>query len=444
MTRTERALRTSHLVEVACALKQELRLDVDGMRALRLPVDLLDYFPDWQRGSTRGFRPRRLGVTLLPDAASRPLRGLRLQVSPSAGGIPIVITLLGELGRRLDADVRLYVLVDPDVDLALLRRTVRAAFGKARVQFVAAEFSTVFARDNALAARDGAGQPVLVVPRKVRGVKESDADALDRRVVHRALGVRVVASRFDWQGGNLLYDGITFAIGADTIVENAARLGLTRDEVITGLSTEFATEITILGDVQAGRIAEQRHRMLDSGQASYHLDLDVAVLGRVHPQRAPVALVADASSGLKLIGPAIRHGQVPRPPYLSVAQSRVHMLNEYGAAAREREPRLRVYRDTLTARGYRVVAVPELRTRHFVEGVSGVQDFVYCNVLPGLNRHRPSVHYLPTGVAALDLAARRAYESAGVRPVRITRTPYLAAAMIERAAGLRCFCGSMP
>jgi len=72
------------------------------------------------------------------------------------------------------------------------------------------------------------------------------------------------------------------------------------------------------------------------------------------------------------------------------------------------------------------------------------QDFVYCNVLPGLNRGRESVHYTPWGVPRLDAAAERAFRSAGVRPVRVTRSGYLATAMMDQSAGLRCFCGTFP
>jgi hypothetical protein len=65
-------------------------------------------------------------------------------------------------------------------------------------------------------------------------------------------------------------------------------------------------------------------------------------------------------------------------------------------------------------------------------------------VLSGLNRGRPAVHYLPWGIAALDAEAERGLRAAGVRPVPLARTAHLAAAMMSRAAGLRCFCGAMP
>jgi hypothetical protein len=139
-----------------------------------------------------------------------------------------------------------------------------------------------------------------------------------------------------------------------------------------------------------------------------------------------------------------RHDVLTQPPHLRTAHSRARISAEYRAAHRDRQPSLQAYRETLTARGYRIVAVPDLRSRHLAENASGLRDFVFCNVLPGLNQHRPSVHYLPTGVDALDAAARRAYEEAGVQPVAIGGPSRLAAATIERAAGLRCFCGAMP
>ena len=77
--------------------------------------------------------------------------------------------------------------------------------------------------------------------------------------------------------------------------------------------------------------------------------------------------------------------------------------------------------------GYRVVRVPRLQTRETETGPGGLpgQDVVYCNVLPGLNRGRPSVHYAPLGVPRLDAAAEQAFRDAGVQPVRVSRTPLI-------------------
>ena len=69
-------------------------------------------------------------------------------------------------------------------------------------------------------------------------------------------------------------------------------------------------------------------------------------------------------------------------------------------------------------RSRRVVDVPDLRTRGLSDGPfgSGDLDFIYCNVLPGLNRGRAAVHYQhPLGEvlqAALPTGLRRAREAA--------------------------------
>lgn len=440
-----RALRRAHLVQVAHALVTELGLDRDGLRSLRVPVDLLDAFPEWQAGSTRGFRPRSLGLTLTPESVARPIGAIRLHLSTTAGAVPLAITLLAELRRKFDASTRLVVLIDPDANRRLLQRAAADALGAgSRVRFVSADFNTIFARDNALAGVDRSGRPVLLVPRKLRDPIAGDEHPLDRRAVSRHLAVRVVSSRFHWQGGNILFDGETLAIGADAIAENVARLGLTADEVTRGLEAEFGRPLTVLGDPAAGRLDARGHRLTRSGQASYHVDLDVALLGRPDRSGPPVALVADGRHALKLLPSLIAGNRLSRPPYLSASRARVRMLHEYQTAARLRTPLLNAYRDTLRRRGYRIVDMPELRTRDVHEDVTGLQSIVYCNVVPGSNRGRAAVHYLPWDIPALDAIAERGYADAGVKTVRVARTAYLATEMMERAAGLRCFCGVMP
>jgi hypothetical protein len=126
--------------------------------------------------------------------------------------------------------------------------------------------------------------------------------------------------------------------------------------------------------------------MSRSGQASYHIDLDAALLGPSRGSGQPIALVADATSGLALLDPQLARDAIPRPPLLSPASARTLMAHEYRQSVRVREPVLRSYRDALTQRGYRIVGVPELRTRELNENASGLPEIVYCNVLPGLNR----------------------------------------------------------
>jgi len=443
---TRRALGGAHLVRVASALHREFKLGLEDLRALRLPVDLLEEFPGWQAGSRAGFSPRGFGLMLAPEGAGRPIGTVRLQVSPLSGGTPIILTLLRDLPRRLDPDVRTVVLVDPEVDPGPVRRLARGALGRdGHVRFVTVDFGSLFARDNALAARDGRGRPALLVPRALRTEWDSAAEPLDARGAERALGVRVVRSRLYWHGGNILYDGERCVIGADTIAENVTRLGLAPREVRAILAAELGAEIAVLGDPAGARFDHARNCVLPSGQASYHIDLDVALLGPLGPEGRPTALLADPDLGLELLPEVMHDPGLVLPHFLPDSQGRAAVAAEYRAAARDRRPTLWTYRKTLEGLGYRVVGTPELRT-HWKENLLACAnlDFTYCNVLPGLNRGRPAVHYLPWGIRALDETAEKCFRQADVEPIPVSSTPYLANAMMGRFAGLRCFCGAMP
>ena len=440
---TRRELGRTHLVRIAATLSRELHLGIEELRALRLPVDLLDLFPGWQAGSTEGLAVPRSGLTLHPESAARPIRDVRLHACPSTGTTPILLTILRDLSAALDPTVRFLVLLDPDTDAGEFRRMARAVAGTGRVRLAMVDVGTVFARDNAMGARDARGRSVLVIPRALRTATESAAAPLDRRAAARTLGVRVVPSRLYWHGGNILFDGDTLAVGADTIAENVTRLGLSRREVIAILAAEFGHDVTVLGDPARGRFDEERNRMSSSGQASYHIDLDVALLGRT--ATGPLtALVADARAGAALVSGRVGRGRLT-PPYATTQAARRLLDRDYRLAARASQGRLDAYSRVLTERGYQVVRVPQPQTRGADEGPAGFpgQDFVYCNLLPGLNRGRPAIHYTPWGVARLDRAAVRAFKAAGVHPVPVGRDTYLPVAMMDRAAGLRCFCGTM-
>lgn len=443
---TRRALGQTHLVHVASALARELHLGLDELRALRLPVDLLEAFPYWRSGSTSGFHAPSRRFSLAAEAASLPIPAVRLHIAPSSGGAPIVLTLLGDLARRLDPSTRLVMLVDPDTDPSEIRRMARIVLRDGRpVRFVSADFGTIFARDNAMAARDARGRPVLLIPRTLRTAVDSDARPLDVRATERNLGVRVVRSSLHWHGGNILFDGTTLAVGADTVAENVTRLGLSQSEVIDILGAEFGHDVTVLGNPASGSFDDEHNRISSSGQASYHLDLDVVLFGRTRA-RQPTALVADLRAGLTFLpGVLARHGS-DAAPCLATGRAKAFLADEYRLTARQRMPILGAYAEALASRGYRVLRVPQLQTRSTQEGPGGslARDLVYCNVLPGLNRGRPALHYTPWEVPRLDAAAVRVFRSAGVRPVPISRTAYLASAMMDRAAGLRCFCGTLP
>ncbi len=441
-----RALAASHLVTVAHALHRALGAGPDELAALRLPVDLLEQFPRWRVGSRAGFRPRGFGLRLAPAGAARPLGTLRLQLAPSTGTAPLALMLLRDLLRRLDPAVRLVVVADPgaspDGPGALVRALRNGHDGRVRV--VSVRSATVFAQDNAKAARDAGGRGALLIPRGFRPDRGRAEEPLASGPAERRLGIRVVRSRLYWQGGNLVHDEARCLIGADTVADNVARLGLTEPEVVESFAAELGMEVVVLGDVARARFDAAEDRLAASGQASFHIDLDVALLGRLRPGEPPVALLADPARGLAALRHVLAHGALFARQVVPPARGRQLLAAAYRTAARARGARLRGYGATLERHGYRVVGVPDLRVEPKDQVLGGVNlDFSYCNVLPGLSRGRPAVYYLPWGIGGLDRAAEAALRAAGVAPVRASANPRIANGLMELSAGLRCFCGPL-
>jgi hypothetical protein len=420
---------------------------VDDLRTLRLPVDVLTLFPGWRAGSRAGFRPPGLGVKLRPVGAGQPLGALRLQLSPSTATATLTLTLLRDLLRSLDRGVRIVVVVEPEADLQRVVRLART-FGVAdnpRVRFVQVRSATLYAQDNARAAVDTHGFPVLLVPRGFRPERGRDESPLDLEEAGRSLGVRAVRSRVYWEGGNVVHDADRCLVGADTIAENVARLGLSGREVLQLLTADFGMKVEVLGDASRARFDAAADEMVTSGQASYHLDLDVSLLGRVGRQRRPVALIAEPAQGLRFLGRVLGHRTTFGRHLIPDGSARELLATEYETAARERQPVLAAYRTMLEKLGYRLIGMPDLRlpAKGGLLGAARL-DFSYCNVLPGLHAGRPAVHYLPVGIRPLDLQAEARFRAAGAHPVRVSSNHGIADALMRNSAGLHCVCGPLP
>jgi hypothetical protein len=185
--------------------------------------------------------------------------------------------------------------------------------------------------------------------------------------------------------------------------------------------------------------------MVTSGQASYHLDLDVSLLGRVGRQRRPVALIAEPAQGLRFLGRVLGHRTTFSRHLIPDGSARELLATEYETAARERQPVLAAYRTMLEKLGYRLIGMPDLRlpAKGGLLGAARL-DFSYCNVLPGLHAGRPAVHYLPVGIRPLDLQAEARFRAAGAHPVRVSINHGIADALMRNSAGLHCVCGPLP
>lgn len=447
------SLASQHLVHVASALSQQLGAELADLETLGIPVDVLACFPAWRTASRRGFRPQGLGLSLAPAGAGESLRSLRIQLSPAAGTVSHALLLLRDLLRCTDPDVQLVVVVEPGANLDGLRalvadlipvqqrRRAEDASGS-RVRFVELPTRTVFAQDNARSARDAAGNPVLLVPRAFQpGASRAD-DELSPRVAEAALGVRTVGSMLFWEGGNLISDSEHCFVGVDTIADNVSRLGLGAAEVLAILSAELGAPVAPLGELSRAR--SDGTRIVSSGQASFHIDLDVALLGRYGRRNQPVALVADAARGLDFVERVLEREHLFRDHFVPPAVARTMIAGLYDAYARERHEQLLAYAGTLDGLGYKIVGVPDLRVDP-AENVFGTinLDFGYCNVLAGLRRGRPAAYYLRWGIPALDSAAESRLRSIGLEAVSVATSRRTANALMSLQGGLHCFCGPL-
>jgi hypothetical protein len=439
------ALMTHHLVAVASELGRQFGWEAATLEALGVPVDLLACFPEWRRGAREPFVPGTSGLRLAPSGAAVPLGTLRLQMAPTVGTVPYTLLLLRALLLSVDPSVRFVVVVEPGADIAALDRLAARFHSSAplRVRFVPLHCISVFAQDNARAMQDAHGAPVLFVPRAFRAGGLRAEDELDPAEAQRAFGIPVRRSRLYWEGGNIVHDDSRCFVGVDTVSENAARLGLSHDEVLAILTGEFGVQVSTLGRAATSRFDPADERQCVSGQASFHIDLDVALLGRFGRARRPRALVADAARGLDFADDVLRVRRFTEGHFLPSREIRRHLRAEYDASAETRHPQLLEYAAELAAHGYSVVGVPDLRIDPRMDVFRRVNlDFGFCNVLPGLHRGRPAVYHFVSGVRAMDADAARRMRLAGVRPVPVA-TAEVASALMQLQGALHCCCGSL-
>ena len=439
------ALAHSHLLDVAFELAVRRQWPLPTLATLGVPIDLLEYFPGWRDGARKLAAPARGEFRLAPAGAAVPLGTIRLQLSPTPGTIPYALHLLRDLVHSLDPATTFVVVVEPGANIeALAHLTDRFAKGaSSRVRFVTMRTSTVFAQDNARAARDATGRPVMLVPRAFRAADARAEDELNPELAAQAFGVPVHRSRLYWEGGNVVHTNDRCFVGVDTLAENKARLGLTREELLQLFEVEFGLPITALGQPDTANYGAVEERSTSSGQASFHIDLDVSLLGNFGRTRAPRALLADAARGLDFVDDVLAVRSLVRGHFLPPRAIRTHLRAEYEAYASARHPMLLGYAETLASAGYRVVGVPDLRFDPKMDVFRRVNfDFGYCNVLTGLKNGRPAVYHFVSGVRRLDKDAASRMRLEGVLPVAVS-TPEVSSALMLLHGGLHCCCSAM-
>lgn len=442
----KRVLREAHLVEVAAALNNTLEISMEELALLELPTDILRDFPDWELGSRARFAPPPLALNLPRLGGSDPIGLVRMQLSPFSATLSAALLLLKHMLFLAGGSIRFQVAVEPGGNLDTLAEVIFDFDPTARERVVLYELqsASVFAQDNGRGALTGLGQPALLIPRGFRQERGRGREALDTQVRQELGGIQVHRSRLYWEGGNVLNDDLICLIGMDHVRENMLRFGLTAEEVKLLFRSEFGDKIAFLGDLDAATFDLSEQRALETGQASFHLDLDVALLGTINARKPPVALVAAPNETLPLIDKVLRNRELTKEHFLDEQASRQVIGLGYRRYAEERAVKLESYSRVLTELGYEIIPVPDLRidpnrnlfsTRNL--------DFVYCNVMPGLIKGRPSVVYLKYGIPALDHRAEQAYREAGCSPVPVTNSGRLANLLMLFRGGLRCACSQI-
>ena len=430
------------------------RPDDEVLAALGLPLDVLRMFRDPADAGSFAFRPAAPGARLLAESPAEPLGHLRLQLPESAPCVALGLKLLRALLETLPGATRFTVLARPGADhrrLDILLR--RWGADPARVRFAGFPVAKLFARDNACCVVSGDGSPSLLLPRAdARFDDDTDLhEHDDAQAVSEALAMPVLRSGLPWEGGNLLYDGHAAVVGANTIADAMNQLGLSEEQAVGALGEEFGVNFTVLGDVgearalHAAAIAGERPPyLLAGGQADFHVDLDVCLLGRC--DGVPTAVVADPDLGLEHLPAVLAHAPLFEHHHLPPRDMRRLLAVDLEATAAFRRPRLAAHARTLASLGYRVLRQPDLRLDPEHDSLGRVNTcFNYCNVLSGRQPDGSrTVYLLHYGVPALDEAASATFSGLGLAVAPVAADGVTPNELMMLGGGLHCLGAPLP
>ena len=207
------------------------------------------------------------------------------------------------------------VVVKPGVDRNRMESLIRLWGAEpTRVRLVEHRCQTLFAQDNGKTGILPDGTTALMLPRAANGSR--NGDALSPEKLSGLLGFTILSSKLYWEGGNVLYDGHTCLIGAQTIAYNVTRLGLSEQQVREAFKLEFGAEVLVLGDMKSAlewaRTDEENGNTdpSENGQADFHIDLDLCVLGQVAGSPRPVVAIADPLLGAKYRAAILRRQEL--------------------------------------------------------------------------------------------------------------------------------------
>jgi hypothetical protein len=384
-------------------------------------------------------RPAKAGIVLVAAGASLLLWPRRAEPPPAtfAGGRllpdsggPITLAVCSAVSARRSA-LRNAATVSnianalPARVRVLLLANDRAAFTIAndprpgRVSFLELPGETaitIWPQDPFLVLEREGGEPCILASREFPRA----GDRAMAKAVADALGWAHGASSLDFEGGNIVADERHAFVGADTIRVNAIRLGESDEDVVRRFERELGRPVLVVGPLPqpvghidmiltplgAGRLA-----LADPGRGAGIAERELAdAPARVEAFERGCEESFFGAPGLRVLRDAA--GKELRAPALVGATA--------GAAAHGRElaPVFDRLARELEGRGYALVRIPFLAARReeprdadAEEGRGpGYPMLTYNNALLEEGR----VYLARYGWEAMDEAARRAYEEAGL------------------------------
>ena len=441
------ALLENHLTKLCFYMLNEYKTSLEMQKELGIPVDLLRFFPNWENGSNKGFNAEKTGYKLTPSGVSKLIPALRLQLSPSSHTVPIALKLIRDLINTLDPKTHLYIVAEPNAHISNLEKLIfefNHINKNTNIHFAELPSITVFAQDNARAVIDNNGNPILLLPRSFSDNKSRKLDEIYEEQAVKELGRTVYQSSLYFEGGNIVYDDNYCMIGVDTITENICRLGLTKQEVIDIFEAEFGKKIIPIGNFSESKFSISKYGIKKSGQPSFHIDLDISLLGKYSKKKLPRAIIADPSRGLDFLDEVLKINGLFSDSYLPKKRIKEIIESEYDSFARIQHPKLYKIYEQLTDLGYKVIGLPDLKIDPFNNVYKNINyNFGYCNVLPGLHNSYPAVYYLPWGIKAMDSYVDDILIKEGIKPIRVSKSYTLANDLMMLFGGLRCACGSV-
>lgn len=358
---------------------------------------------------------------LIAESCLHPLEILRIQIPSAPDGTAIGLKLLRDLLQNLDSHIRIKVTVRPGADLDTMNSLIeRWQCDSGRVDFIEAQVGSLFAQDNAMTMHRQDGYHYLLLPKKDNRIGISKR--IKKKRLERAYGLTFRRSKLYWDGGNICYDGNHCLIGSNTIALNMKRKKQAQEQVVQQFEEEFGSKVTVLGNIEESKQClksdDPNHPfLLEGGQADFHLDLDLCLLGEVRAGHPPLVAIADTEINFELLNDIVDQSSLFDQHFLPAEEMKAIYLANLGATMRRRKPYISAYRLQLEELGYQCITVPDFRLHPDLNYLGRLNfTFNYINVIPCASaRSGPTCYYAGYGLEGIEKEVERVYGEAGIK-----------------------------